>query len=80
MFGHEKELPRPRTKDPTKLTDERWEKTEPLSPKGGRKPIGNRHVFEGILWVLGGGARWKDLAKECPSPSRCWRRLGDWED
>ena len=73
-------------KDPTKLTDEQWEKIEPLlpklarSPKGGRRPIGNREVFEGILWVLRSGARWKDLPKEYPSPSTCWRRLRAWEE
>lgn len=58
--------------DPTKLTDEQWEKIEPLlprlkaSPFGGPKPIPNRRVFEGILWVLRSGARWKDLPKEYP--------------
>ena len=73
-------------KDPTKLTDEQWEKIEALlpkferSPKGGPKPIDNRSVFEGILWVLRSGARWKDMPKEYPSPSTCWRRLRDWEE
>jgi transposase len=73
-------------KDPTRLTDEQWAKIEPLlptmraSPRGGRKPVPNRPVFEGILWVLRSGARWKDLPKEYPSPSTCWRRLRDWEE
>lgn len=35
--------------------------------------------MEGILWVLRSGARWKDLPKCYPSPTTCWRRLGDWE-
>jgi transposase len=73
-------------KDPTKLTDEQWEKIEPLlpkfrrSPKGGPRPVDSREVFEGILWVLRSGARWKDLPKEYPSASTCWRRLRDWEE
>ncbi|MCP4257031.1 MAG: transposase [Planctomycetes bacterium] len=38
------------------ITDEQWKKLESLlpkhtlSPKGGRKPIGNREVLEGIIW------------------------------
>ena len=67
-------------RDPTRLADEQWEKIEPLLPtfkrsgRGGPKPIPNRPVFEGILWVLRSGARWKDLPQEYPSASTCWRR------
>jgi transposase len=69
-----------------RLTDAQWAKVEPLLPKfkpsakGGRKPVDNRRVFEGILWVLRSGARWKDLPPEYPSPTTCWRRLRDWEE
>jgi transposase len=68
------------------LTDAQWAKIEPLLPKfkrsakGGRKPVENRRVVEGILWVLRSGARWKDLPSEYPSPTPCWRRLHDWEE
>jgi len=68
------------------LTDEQWEKIGPLLPafkrsrKGGRKPVDNRVVFEGILWVLRTGARWQDLPKKYSSGSTCWRRLQDWEE
>jgi transposase len=68
------------------LTEEQWKKVEPLlpppqaSPKGGPKPIGNRPVFEGILWVLRSGARWRDLPERFPSACTCWRRLRDWEE
>ena len=68
------------------LTDEQWKKIEPLlpefprSPRGGPKPINNRDCFEGILWVLRSGARWKDLPDSYPSASTCWRRLRDWEE
>ena len=67
------------------LTDEQWAHIAPLlpepkaSPKGGPKPIANRPVFEGILWVLRSGARWQDLPERYPSPSTCWRRLRAWE-
>ncbi len=68
------------------LTDEHWEKIRPLlSPpprrtrKGGRPRVDPRACLEGILWVLRSGARWKDLPREFPSPSTCWRRLQAWE-
>ena len=69
----------------SELTDTQWSHIAPLLPKpqasanGGPKPIPNRPVFEGILWVLRSGARWKDLPEQYPSPSTCWRRLRAWE-
>lgn len=73
-------------REPWRLTDEHWNKLkrflpEPkASPRGGPKPIPNRRVLEGILWVLYTGARWRDLPREFPSPTTCWRRLHDWEE
>src|SRR5262249_33302470 len=70
----------------SELTDEQWMKIQPLSPKvkpspaGGRSRADDRKCFEGILWVLRSGARWKDLPRQYPSPSICWRRLNDWEE
>jgi transposase len=70
----------------SELTDAQWAKIAPLvpevkaSPHGGPKPIPNRPVFEGILWILRTGARWQDLPERFPSPSTCWRRLRDWEE
>jgi len=66
------------------LTDEQWKKIEPLIPKAGPRPKGgrpradDRMVFEGILWILKTGARWKDLPERYPHPSTCWRRLRQW--
>ena len=37
-------------------------------------------AFEGVLWVLRSGARWRALPESFPSPSTCWRRLVDWEN
>ena len=68
------------------LTDEQWKKIEPLIPKksvgrkGGRPRTDDRLVFEGILWVLRTGARWKDLPDRCPNSSTGWRRLREWYD
>ena len=68
------------------ISDAQWRHIEKLlpppkaSPRGGPKPIDNRRCFEGILWVLRSGARWKDLPDRYPSPSTCWRRLRDWEE
>ena len=72
-------------RDATELTEAQWKHIEPLLPvprnsrKGGRRFISNRACFEGILWVLRSGARWKDLPRQYPSPSTCWRRLQEWE-
>jgi transposase len=66
------------------LTDAQWRKIEPLIPKkpvsrkGGRPRADDRLVFEGILWVLKTGARWRDLPDRYPNPSTCWRRLREW--
>ncbi len=65
------------------VSDEQWTRLEPLLPKlrsRGRPWVDNRRVLEGILWMLKTGARWRDLPKEYPSPSTCWRRLRDWEE
>ena len=73
-------------REQSELTDAQWRKVAPLlpepkaSPRGGPKPIPNRPVFEGILWILRTGARWQDLPARFPSPSTCWRRLRDWEE
>jgi transposase len=66
------------------LTDEQWKRIEPLIPtkpvgrKGSRPSADDRLVFEGILWILGTGARWKELPDRYPHPSTCWRRLKEW--
>lgn len=69
------------------LTDEQWAVLELLFPEPKRRPDGrgrppapNRDCFEGILWVLRTGARWKDLPPPYPSGVTCWRRLRAWEE
>src|ERR1700675_4404257 len=68
------------------LTEAQWEKIAPLLPKpprqrkGGRPWIQNRHVLEGILWILRSGARWEVMREKFPHLSTCWRRLRDGEE
>jgi len=67
------------------LTDEQWLRIaphlpeHPRSPKGGRTPAPARACFEGLLWILRTGARWKDMPDCFPSGPTCWRRLRDWD-
>lgn len=70
------------------LDDELWKLIEPLIPKKkrrfrypGRKPIPDRAVLTGILFVLKTGIGWEHLPKEmgCGSGMTCWRRLRDWQ-
>ena len=74
---------KPKESMKTLLPDELWQKLEPLLPEqlwnGGRMPVGNRKVFEGILWLLKSGVRWKNMPRRYPSYATCWRRLQDWE-
>jgi transposase len=73
-------------KDPL-VSDELWRLVEPLlpvrppRPKGGRPPVDNRKVLEGIVFVLRTGIGWAYLPKEmgCGSGMTCWRRLRDWQ-
>ena len=67
------------------LTDAQWAKIAPRLPKprpmplGGRPRAPDRACFEGILWILRTGARWRDLPSEFPSGVTCWRRLAAWQ-
>ena len=60
------------------VSDEFWKRVAPLIPSreresgkvfwrkpgGGRKPMLNRRVFEGIVFVLRTGCQWKSLPRE----------------
>jgi transposase len=69
------------------VTDELWELIEPLLPKRqrrhrypGRKPLDDRQVLCGILFVLHTEIAWEHLPQELGvgSGMTCWRRLRDW--
>lgn len=68
------------------LSDEHWGLVADLfsngrpSPKGGRPKVDPRACFEGILWLLRSGGRWKDMPPCFPSSTTCWRRFVQWTD
>ena len=72
------------------LDDDLWALIEPLLPPAkqrrhrypGRKPLDNRAVLTGILFILQTGLRWDLLPREmgCGSGMSCWRRLRDWQE
>ncbi|KPL30685.1 transposase [Streptomyces anulatus] len=71
------------------MSDDLWERIEPLLPcrkrrfrHPGRKPLPDRQVLCGILFVLHTGIQWEYLPKELGfgSGMTCWRRLRDWNE
>jgi transposase len=65
-----------------------WERIEPLLPKTprrfrypGRKPLDDRKVLQGILFVLHTGIGWKHLPQELGfgCGMTAWRRLRAWQ-
>lgn len=71
------------------LDDPLWALIEPLLPPPkprrarypGRKPLNDRAVLTGILFVLQSGIPWEMLPQEmgCGSGMSCWRRLHAWQ-
>jgi transposase len=71
------------------VDDDLWTRIEPLLPKrrrrncqyAGRKPIADRAVLTGILFVLRSGIPWNMLPREmgCGCGTTCWRRLVRWQ-
>jgi transposase len=67
------------------LPDDLWQLIEPLLPPPkprrfrypGRKPLDQRKVLTGVLFVLKSGIPWEMLPKEmgCGSGMTCWRYL-----
>lgn len=76
------------------LTDELWERIEPLlppeppKPKRGRRRVRDRACLTGILFILRTGMQWELLPPAIGSGigMPCWRRLRDcheagiWQD
>jgi transposase len=66
------------------LTDEQWWLVEPiLRPKRradgkGRPPADTRAVLNGVLWILGTGAQWRELPKKYPPYQTVHRRFQQW--
>ncbi|MFG3426551.1 IS5 family transposase [Streptomyces californicus] len=74
---------------PWVVSDDLWERVKPLLPckkrrfrHPGRKPLPDRQVLCGILFVLHTGIQWEYLPEELGfgSGMTCWRRLRDWNE
>ena len=71
------------------LTDEQWERLQPLlppqKPKTGRPAEDHRTIINGMLWVVGTGAPWRDLPERYGPWSTIasrfyrWTRAGLWD-
>ncbi len=71
------------------IDDALWARIAPLLPKrrarnrryAGRRPIPDRAVLTGILFVLRTGIPWNMLPPQmgCGAGSTCWRRLVRWQ-
>jgi transposase len=70
------------------VDDQLWELIQPLLPRSprrhrypGRRPIDDRLVLSGIVFVLSTGIAWQRLPQELGygSGMTCWRRLRDWQ-
>jgi transposase len=66
------------------LSDAQWQLIEPILRPGrrsdgrGRPWQDTRGVLDGILWVLGTGAQWRELPKKYPPYQTCHRRFQQW--
>ena len=66
------------------LTDEQWEMIEPIlrparrTDLRGRPWHDTRAVLNGVLWVLGTGAQWRELPEKYPPFQTCHRRFQQW--
>jgi transposase len=65
------------------LTDAQWKRIKPLLPKlkwTGRKPVDDREVINGILYVLATGCQWEYLPHDInASYQTCHRRLLEYQ-
>ena len=67
-----------------RVSDELWERVEPLLPRyrkskaGGRPRADSRQVLDGILYVLRTGCQWKAVPQEFGSPSTLHQYFQEW--
>ena len=73
-----------RTK-PWTVSDEFWEKVEPLIPpapshvRGGRTRMDDRKAFAAMIYVLRTGIQWNALPREMGASSTVHDRYQEWE-
>lgn len=64
------------------LTDEQWNKIEPLlppqQPETGRPRKNHRRIINGILWILRTGAPWRDLPERYGPWQTVYGRFNRW--
>ena len=66
------------------VSDQQWSLLEPIlrpqqRPDGkGRPPTDSRAVLNGVLWILGTGAQWRELPSKYPPYQTCHRRFQQW--
>ena len=64
------------------LTDEQWNLIEPLIPqrkaRTGRPPNDRRQMLNGIFWILGTGAPWRDLPERFGPFQSVHRYFSNW--
>jgi transposase len=66
------------------LTEEQWEVVEPVlrearrADNRGRPWHDTRAVLNGVFWVLGTGAQWRELPEKYPPFQTCHRRFQQW--
>ena len=66
------------------VSEEQWSLLEPIlrpkrRPDGkGRPSADSRAVLNGVLWILGTGAQWRELPKKYPPFQTCHRRFQQW--
>jgi transposase len=66
------------------LTEEQWLLVEPVlrpaprAVKRGRPWQDTRAVLNGVLWVLGTGAQWRELPEKYPPFQTCHGRFQQW--
>jgi transposase len=64
------------------LSDEQWEKIEPLVPgkagDRGRCGVNNRLFVEAVLWIASTGAAWRDLPAHFGNWNSNFRRFRRW--
>ena len=66
------------------LSDEQWAMVAPVlrptrrADNRGRPWQDTRSVLNGVLWVLGTGAQWRELPERYPPYQTCHRRFQSW--
>ncbi len=74
---------------PWEVSDRAWLRIEPVFPRKprhfrypGRRPLDDRLVLQGILFVLHTGIGWEHLPQELGfgCGMTAWRRLRDWQE